>query len=189
MSAGDFRKIQQIRICWIFGLVSSRQRSEALSARDVVKHLSDFVWLDNLAQMGVSAGATNFLDLFRTGRQLISPLAPRLVAECGTSVRRDQSAEKQVAVEHDEHYCCLAHFRASSTADSMNSGSMPVFRTLTASQVNSKIRSRTASSTNAVISASVASPFPLDKNLRKSSSSCLGTCRLHCVAAVGIILT
>ena len=117
-------------------------------AMQFIDHPPNLMRHQNVAKFGISAGPADFRDLNRAGRELKSPGPPCLVNAVRWSDGRDESAEQDVAVEHDTHQRRRAHSNASSTASWISFNDRPRFFALASATVVSKMRARTASSTN-----------------------------------------
>jgi hypothetical protein len=152
---------------------------------DRVQHLAHQMRLQDRAEFRVPACPANLFHLQPARGHLETPLPPSLIEPLRRAMRRDQSAKKNIAVEHNQHYRFLAQAKASRTASSTASAGKISFSAFARRALNSNIRALTASSTN--FDRSPFLPPPSDaRNCRSSESVSAVTTRFHRVAVKAI---
>ena len=117
-------QIEQIVICRIDGLMFARQRTEPnLCAVEVVDQDANIVRMENPPELQIARSGAYFLDLLAAGEKTKAAFQPKINDPGGQTIRFEQGAEENIAVEKNQHQRRRARAQASdsSTAASISS--------------------------------------------------------------------
>src|SRR6185437_15426314 len=112
-----------------------------------IEHDAHFSRPQDVGQLCSSTRCPYLLDLFRTCRQAEFCVLPCAIDKRGVARRSDESTEKDIAVENDDHPARLTASSASSTACKISFSLRFALASFARRAASRKIRSCTASST------------------------------------------